>query len=162
MVCTAPSKTFNLAGLQTSNIIIPNQKIRAEYQKTVTSCGYEYPNIYGITACETAYNTGAEWLKQLIVYLKGNYDYMVDFCAKELPLVKVADLQGTYLPWFDCRAYGFSHEELIRRVEKIGKLWLDEGTLFGERGRGFIRFNFAFPRSVFVRAIYSLNNSLSE
>lgn len=162
MVCTAPSKTFNLAGLQTSNIVIPNDEIRAKYQATVTSCGYEYPNIYGISACETAYKTGAEWLAELLAYLKGNYDYMVDFCRRELPLVKVADLQGTYLPWFDCRAYGYTHEELIDRVEKIGKLWLDEGTLFGEEGSGFIRFNIACPRSEIIRAMEGLKKALKK
>lgn len=160
MVCTAPSKTFNLAGLQTSNIIIPNAEKRKLYQQTVTSTGYEYPNIFGITACETAYNCGGEWLKQLLEYIKGNYDYMVGFCKKELPLVKIADLQGTYLPWFDCNAYGYSHEELIRRVDTVGKLWLDEGTLFGIEGSGFIRFNIACPRCEIVRAMQGLKKAL--
>ena len=109
---------------------------------------------------ETAYNCGGEWLKQLLEYIKGNYDYMVGFCKKELPLVKIADLQGTYLPWFDCNAYGYSHEELIRRVDTVGKLWLDEGTLFGIEGSGFIRFNIACPRCEIVRAMQGLKKAL--
>ena len=104
MVCTAPSKTFNLAGLQTSNIIIPSDSRRAAYRETVTSTGYEYPNIFGLNACEAAYRHGEQWLKELLSHIYGNYEYMVDFCKKKMPRVKIADLQGTYLPWFDMSA----------------------------------------------------------
>ncbi len=162
MVCTAPSKTFNLAGLQTSNIIIPNDARRAEYKKTVTSTGYEFPNVFGLNACETAYRTGEKWLKELLSHIHGNYEYMVDFCKKKMPRVKIADLQGTYLPWFDMNAYGLSNDEIIKKVEKSAKIWLDEGTLFGDEGSGFIRFNIACPREVVVEAMNRLYEAFEK
>lgn len=162
MVCTAPSKTFNLAGLQTSNIIIPSDSRRAAYRETVTSTGYEYPNIFGLNACEAAYRHGEQWLKELLSHIYGNYEYMVDFCKKKMPRVKIADLQGTYLPWFDMSAYGLSDEEILTKLEKDARIWLDEGTLFGTEGSGFIRFNIACPRDTVVQAMDRLYEAFEK
>lgn len=162
MVCTAPSKTFNLAGLQTSNIIIADEEKRGKFRAAVNSTGYEYPNIFGITACETAYRCGEKWLDELLSYVYGNYEYMVDFCRKNMPEARISDLQGTYLPWFDMNAYGLSHEELMKRVENDARIWLDEGTLFGPEGRGFIRFNIACPRSVVEEAMDRLKAAMEK
>lgn len=162
MVCTAPSKTFNLAGLQTSNIIIPNSARREKYRETVTSTGYEFPNIFGLNACETAYRTGEKWLEELLVHIYGNYEYMVEFCKKNMPRVKIANLQGTYLPWFDMNAYGLTNDEMLEKVVNNARIWLDEGTLFGEEGNGFIRFNIACPRSVVVEAMDRLKEAFEK
>lgn len=162
VICTAPSKTFNLAGLQTSNIIIPNADKRERYQKEVTSTGYEYPNIFGLKACETAYTYGGRWIDELKIYLRANYEYMVDFCKKNLPEIKITELEGTYLPWFDMRGTGLSHSEIVSRVENTAKIWLDEGTIFGPEGDGFIRFNIACPRSEIERAMKGLAEAFKK
>ncbi len=151
-VCTAPSKTFNLAGLQCSNIIIQNlevcEKVRAQQQKELAFS----LNIFAYTACRAAYDCCEDWLEELLTVIDGNAKYVRDFMAEHFPDIKVFPLEGTYLLWLDCRCLGLDHEELERRMQHAD-LWLDEGYIFGTEGRGFERINLACARITLERAM---------
>lgn len=141
-VCTAPSKTFNLAGLQTSNIIIPNEKWRNRMKnERVTSS----PTVLGYKACELAYTHAAGWLDELMLLIDNNRKYVEDFMSANIPEVKVFRLEGTYLQWMDFNALGMDYKELERFMQFDAQLFLDEGYLFGEGGKGFERINLACP-----------------
>lgn len=158
-ICTAPSKTFNLAGFQTSNIFIPNKVYR---DKIEGARGYFSLNILGYKACELAYGNCEEWLAQLLVHLDGNRKLVEDFMAENLPQIKVYPLQGTYLQWWDCRALGMDKEALEEFMQKKANLFLDEGYLFGEAGEGFERINLACPRKVLEKALLRLKAAVAE
>ncbi|MBQ3008836.1 MAG: pyridoxal phosphate-dependent aminotransferase [Oscillospiraceae bacterium] len=144
-VCTAPSKTFNLAGLQCSNIIIPNEKIRVKAALCNLLNMHSTLNIFAYTACTAAYNHCEEWLDELLTVIKGNADYVKDFLNENFPEIKVFDLEGTYLQWWDMRGLGMTHVEQRRMLEKAG-IYLDNGEIFGPAGRGFQRINLACSR----------------
>ena len=149
-ICTAPSKTFNLAGLQTSNIFIPNE----EYRERMTAArGYFSLNIFGYKACELAYSKCEEWLDELLSMLDENRKLVEDFFAENLPEVRVHRLQGTYLMWLDFRAWGMSTEEQEKFMLEHAQAALDEGYLFGEGGNGFERINIACPKATLEAAL---------
>lgn len=156
VICTSPSKTFNIAGLQISNIFIPNKEIREKFSLAVKQTGYEEINIMALTACETLYQYGQEWLTQLKAYLKENIDYVREFLKRELPKVKLIEPEGTYLLWLDFRDYSLSDEELRERIIQKANLWLDEGTMFGIEGEGYERMNIACPKSIIEQAMKQL------
>lgn len=160
VVCTAPSKTFNIAGLQLSNIFIPNKSLRSAFKAAIAQTGYDEPSAIGIAAAEACYTHGGPWLAELKDYLDGNYETLKAVFAESAPQLKVAPLESTYLPWVDCRALGLSDAELKDLVEKKAHLWLDLGTMFGTGGSGFIRFNIACPRSVVVSACTQLADAI--
>ena len=153
VICTAPSKTFNLAGLQTSNIIIPNKKIREKFQHALQENGIFGINPFGMVACRTAYNEGEEWLDQLKSYLHGNLVAMMDLFSREIPQIPVIKSEGMYLVWFDCRALGLDDGMLRDLMLKKARVFLDEGYIFGAEGSGFERINIACPRSVLMEAL---------
>lgn len=153
ITCTAPSKTFNIAGLQVSNIFIPNEKLRKTLIKEIDKTGYSQLNQMGLVACEAAYRYGGDWLDQLLVYLKGNLDFARDFIHREMPGVKLVEPEGTFLLWLDCRGLQFSDVELDRMMIEKAKLWLDGGTMFGPCGSGYQRINMACPRAVLQQAL---------
>ena len=158
-ICTAPSKTFNLAGLQTSNIFIPNE----EYRNKMTSArGYFSLNIFGYKACELAYDKCEEWLDELLLFLDGNRKFVEEFVAENMPEVKVHRLQGTYLMWLDFRAWGMSKEEqedfMVHKAEAI----FDEGYVFGEGGIGFERINIACPKFVLEQTLERIVKAKKE
>ena len=148
IICTAPSKTFNLAGLQISNIIISNPELREKYKEVFHLDGHSESGIMGIVACKAAYEKGGEWLSALLEYLKGNLDWIRDFLKKELPWAELVEPEGTYLVWISFEKSGFSDEEIKKRLLEKGKLWLDEGTMFGPEGAYYQRFNIAAPRTL--------------
>ncbi len=149
-ICTAPSKTFNLAGMQTSNILVPN----AEYRSKLEGArGYFSLTAMGYKACELAYNRGEEWLEALLVHLDGNRKLAEDFMKEHLPQIHVFPLEGTYLQWWDCRSLGLEEEELEHFMKQEAELFLDEGYMFGEAGSGFERINLACPRDVLEKAL---------
>ncbi|GHV19926.1 cystathionine beta-lyase [Planctomycetales bacterium] len=162
VVCTAPSKTFNLAGLQTSNIFIADAGLRRRFQQALRVSGYSQLNQLGLVATESAYRHGRDWLTQLRKYLVANRDFMRDFLRRELPVVKMTPLEGTYLTWVDCRPLGFSHRELNDRIIQRGKLWLDDGLIFGKSGAGFQRFNIACPRATLAEALNRFAGALAK
>lgn len=161
IVCTAPSKTFNLAGLQISNIWIPNPELRGIYQKKLQSLGCSEANMLGLHACQAAYEGGREWLEQLKEYLKGNLDFVRTCLRENLPQIKLVEPEGTYLVWLDCRELGLSGEELERFIVQKAKLWLDDGAIFGKAGEGFERVNIACPRAILKEALDRLKKAVA-
>lgn len=156
VTCTAPSKTFNIAGLQASNIFIANPGLRAAFEEEIRKTGYSSLNRMALAACESAYLYGRDWLDQLLVYLKGNLDFARDYISREIPGVKLTEPEGTYLLWLDCRELGLNHEELENLMVKDARLWLDGGKMFGESGCGFQRVNMACPRKILEEALARL------
>jgi cystathionine beta-lyase len=152
IVCMAPSKTFNLAGLEASSIIIPNQKLRDSFRDAMT-CMSPCPNLFGLAAMEAAYRYGDEWLGQLLDYLQGNLDITIACFEERIPRVKVIRPQGTYLLWLDCRALGLDDMALRSFMREKARVGFDDGFLFGAGGSGFQRMNIACPRAILEEAL---------
>jgi putative C-S lyase len=154
VICTAPSKTFNLAGLQTSNIIVPNKDIRYKIVKERRlAIGNSGLNMFGYKACEIAYNECEEWLDELIEVLYENKKLVEDFMKTNIPEVKVIELQGTYLQWLDFRDFEKDHKILENFMLKEAMLFLDEGYIFGDGGQSFERINLACPTNILKEAL---------
>lgn len=162
VTCTAPSKTFNIAGLQTSNILIPNESIRNKFKAVLDSFGYERPNVMGIIAAEAAYRGGEEWLAAVWEYIKNNLAFTKKFLADRLPKIKLIEPEGTYLLWIDCNAYDITDKELENKLLYDAKLWLDMGSIFGPEGNKFFRFNIACPKSVLEKGLDQLAEAFKE
>ena len=162
ITCTAPSKTFNLAGLQLSNIFIENTALRRKFRQEVTAAGYSQPNALGLFAAQAAYAHGREWLTELLAYLEGNYQFTRQFLQRELPHVKLIEPEGTYLLWLDFSYYGLSDEALDETIIHKANLWLDSGHIFGPAGSGFQRLNIACPRSILEKGLRQLASAFSE
>lgn len=162
IVCTSPSKTFNIAGLQVSNIFIANEKLRKKFKKEIDGAGYSQLNLSGLVACEAAYRFGDEWLAAVLEYIKSNAAYVEEFLKERLPKVKMTELEGTYLVWLDFREYGLDDSEINRKIIKDAGLWLDKGSMFGKSGVGFQRINIACPRSVLTEALEKLARAFEE
>jgi cystathionine beta-lyase len=156
IICTSPSKTFNLAGLQTANIFIADGKLRQKFRKEISKTGYSQLNTMGIVSCQAAYENGGEWVDEMLVYLEKNYRYVKDFTDTNLPKIQIAELEGTYLIWLDMNAYGYSEKELERIIVEKAGLWVSNGSIFGDEGKGFIRINIACPLSTLEKAFNKL------
>lgn len=162
IICTAPSKTFNLAGLQTSNIFIPGESLREKFQKEIAVTGYTVMSNFGILACKTAYETGAPWLSDCLEYIRGNYLFVRDYLRENLPEIKLVCAEGTYFAWLDCSALGLTHSELDELIINKAGLWLDSGTIFGTGGEQFQRIVLACPRDVLKEAMERLYKAVKE
>jgi bifunctional pyridoxal-dependent enzyme with beta-cystathionase and maltose regulon repressor activities len=149
-ICTAPSKTFNLAGLQCSNIFIPNEKRR---NKIAAAKGYFSLNAFAYLACIFAYRDCGEWLDELIAVIDGNKKLVENFIKEKLPGVKVYDLQGTYLQWIDFSYLGMDEKQLEKFMTEKAYIFADEGYIFGAGGAGFERINLACPSKVIKDAL---------
>jgi cystathionine beta-lyase len=162
VVCTAPSKTFNLAGLHTANIIIPNPSLKHRFQQALNSCGMgKWANPFGVVACETAYNEGDEWLAQVMIYIEDNLDYMAAFIDRNIPGIRVIRPEGTYLVWLDCRELGLDKWALKRLMLDKARIFPDEGFIFGTEGEGFERINIACPRSILADALGRIRRAVT-
>lgn len=162
ITCTAPSKTFNLAGLQNSNIFIPNRQLRHAYKKELSACGCGGTNCMGMAACQAAYEAGADWLEQLKQYLAGNLAYIRQFLREKLPDIALIEPEGTYLVWLDLRKLGLTEQQQRQLIVQDAKLWLDTGTLFGQGGDGFERINIACPRTTIEQAMQRLEHAVHK
>ena len=160
IVCTAPSKSFNLAGLQTSNIIIPGAAMREAWQKEMLRINYHAPNSLGLRACQAAYEGGEEWLGECKAYMKGNLDYVRSFLEENIPQIKLVEPEGTYFAWLDCSGLGMTKEELDDMIIHKAKLWLDTGSLFGDCAAQFQRVVLACSRKVVVQAMEQLKQAI--
>jgi cystathionine beta-lyase len=158
----APSKTFNVAGLTNSSVIVPNKKLRDAFLNVLQNNSVGGGNLFGTVAQVAAYEKGEVWLEELLTYLRGNLNYLEDFLAKKIPGLKVYPLEGTYLAWVDCTSLGMNDAELKEFMLKKAKLWLDEGTMFGSGGSMFMRINIACPRSILKQALESLEKAVKE
>jgi cystathionine beta-lyase len=161
IICTAPSKTFNLAGLQTSCVIIPDEELRARFRKTLDSNGLVIPNSFGIVALQAAYDHGEEWLEQVLGYLQANLEYLEAYVAERIPQIRVVRPEGTYLVWLDCRELGLDKLALKRLMMDEAKLYLDDGYIFGPGGDGFERINIACPRSILAEALDRIGKAIA-
>jgi len=160
IVCTAPSKTFNLAGLQTSNLIIPNAQLRQAFQASLNLTGIHNPNLFGITALEAAYQHGWDWLEQLMRYLKGNVEFLMSFLEQNIPQIQAIQPEGTYLIWLDFRALGMEPKALHQFLIHKAGVGLNAGYLFGPGGEGFERLNLGCPRSVLEEGLQRINTAV--
>ena len=148
ILLTAPSKTFNLAGMQISNIFISDPTLRRAFRNSVANSGYSQANQLGLVACRAAYSGGADWLDALLVYLKDNMAFIDRLLKEKLPSVRLIPPQGTYLAWLDCRKLGLTPDALEHKLVHEAGLWLSRGDTFGSGGAGFTRINTACPRAV--------------
>lgn len=160
LIYTAPSKTFNLAGLQTSNIIIPNPEIRKIFQNEMEATSLRALNTVGYKACELAYNKCETWLDELIRHIDANRKFTEGFMKEKLTQIEVYPMEGTYLQWWDCRGLGMDYEELGKFLREKAYLIVDEGHIFGETGKGFIRMNLACPMHVLEAALERLHRAV--
>ena len=160
VVCMAPSKTFNLAGLEISTIIIPNKKLRDEFVG-MQSGMVPRPNLFGYTALEAAYRSGDNWLEQVLDYLKANLNFLMDYIEK-IPGIRVIEPEGTYLVWLDCRELGMDGQELRSFMLDKAKVGMDDGFLFGDSGEGFMRMNIACPRPILQEALGRIEGAVLD
>jgi len=161
IICMAPSKTFSLAGLEASSIIIPDKRLRDNFNN-IRAGILPGPNLFGLIALEAAYRYGDEWLEQVLDYLQANLDFLIDYFKKKIPEIKVIKPQGTYLVWLDCRGLGLADMELRAFMREKARLGLDDGFLFGPGGSGFQRMNIACPRSILGEALNRLEMAVKE
>lgn len=160
ITCTSPSKTFNIAGTQISNIFIPNRTIKNQFRKQIDAAGYSQLNAIGLVACEAAYKYGEEWYEAMLAYVKENIDYTREYIKNNIPEIKMTEHEGTYLVWLDFRGLGLSDKEINNIVIHKAGLWLDSGTIFGKSGEGFQRINVACPRSLLTTALNKLEKAI--
>ena len=160
ITCTAPSKTFNLAGLQNSNIFISNEALRDAFRREISRTGYGRPNLLGLVACQAAYSYGGEWLEALKDYLEQNLAFVRAYFAERIPQIRLVEPEGTYLIWLDCRALGLGPKALDEFLYCKAGLWLDDGPLFGAGGEGFQRMNIACPRAMLEEAMRRLERAV--
>ena len=158
----APSKTFNVAGLFTSSIIIPNPEIRKEYKKFMEKLGLHLLNNFGIDAFIAAYKDGEEWLKQLLDYLWKNYEFVQKYLKTNIPQIKAIELEGTYLMWLDCRELKLKQKELIELFVNKAGLGLNNGTVFGAGGYGFMRLNIGCSIKLLEKALEQLKEAIES
>lgn len=162
ITCTSAAKTFNLAGLQVSNIFIPNKELRLSFKRQLNGIGYSQVNTLGLTATEAAYQYGDTWYEAMLYYVKGNIDYVREFLQRELPDIHLIEPEGTYLVWLDFRGLGLTEHDRERLIVEKAGLWLDSGAIFGSAGEGFERINVACPRKTLELALGRLKNAILD
>lgn len=153
ITCLAATKTFNLPGLHTSFMVIPNREMRSRLDKRIKTLSIHMSHHFAQEAVIAAYNESEDWLDELLVYLKGNLDYALDYFAQHLPEVKPMKPEGTYLLWVDCRALGLDKNGLKNLMYEKAKVAFNEGSMFGTEGEGWLRINLACPRFVVEQAL---------
>ncbi|MGC9196942.1 MAG: MalY/PatB family protein [Syntrophobacteraceae bacterium] len=162
IICTSASKTFNLAGLQTANIIIPNNELGNIFYKYMTRLNLLRPNIFGQVATQSAYNFGEEWLLQVKNYLQDNLNFLLHYINQNITGINVIKPEGTYLVWLDCRELGMGGEELKMFMLDRAGVAFDDGYLFGPGGEGFTRMNIACTRQTLHEALRRIAQALKE
>ncbi len=161
VVCTAPTKTFNTASTQMSNLIIKNEEKRQKFIDYKTTHCIEVGNSLGFAACIAAYTKGHEWRKEMLSVVWDNYLYIKDFIEKNLPSIGLFEMQGTYLAWIDCRKLGVDHDTLIAKMEEHN-LFFGTGTMFGPEGAGFLRMVLATPKHAVIDAMNTFKTAIEE
>ena len=160
ITCTAPSKTFNLAGLLLSNIFITNEKLRKKYKAKYSEYGLSQNGVMGIVACKAAYEQGEKWANELVNHINGNMRLIDKLLSEKIPQISLVNPEGTYIAWLDCKKLGFSDDQLDSFMRNKAKLWLVRGTNFGKSGTGFMRLNTACSDAVIKKALLQLETAL--
>jgi len=158
----APSKTFNMAGLSSSSVIISNKSLKARFDETLHTIHVGLGNSFGIAATEAAYNHGDTWINELLDYISSNIDFVENYLKKHVPQIKMIRPEGTYLIWLDCRDLNLSDDELNRFFIEKANLGLNEGRTFGTGGNGFMRMNVACPKSIIEKALLNLKEAIAN
>ncbi|MGC9341865.1 MAG: MalY/PatB family protein [Bacteroidales bacterium] len=158
----APSKTFNLAGLSSSYLIIPDKKLKLNYDRLIDNLHMGLGNVFGAVALEAAYNEGEEWLEELLIYIQDNISFLDNYLKERIPLVKSIIPEATYLVWLDFRELGMEDEELKKFIIHEAKIGLNHGPVFGSGGEGFQRINVACPRKILKKALNQLENAIKN
>jgi cysteine-S-conjugate beta-lyase len=162
ILCAAPSKTFNIAGLQTSILLIPNKELREKYNEKLTGYGLMRPNVFGIEGTIAAYEEGEPWLNELLMVLEENKKYVLNYLDQHLPELKAIKPQATHLIWIDCSELGMSGEDLCDFFLEKARVKFDEGFKFGDCGRTFVRMNIACPKERIDMALRRMNHAVLE
>lgn len=162
VTCISPSKAFNLAGLQIANIIAADKSVRMKIDKAININEVCDVNLFGVEALMAAYTDGEEWLEELKQDLLANYNYLKAYFNEHLPQFPVVQLEGTYLVWVDCSVLKRSSKEIVEKLLKAEKLWVNEGSMYGEAGEGFIRINIACSRKILIDGLSRLGNNFKE
>ena len=158
--CVAPTKAFNIAGLQIANIIVKDRTKRERIDRAINIHEVCDVNPFGVIATEAAYTEeGAEWLRQLNTYLFANYQFLCDFFSKHFPSLEVVKLEGTYLVWVDCSSLGKSSTEIVNNLYRHG-VWMNDGVMYGENQGAFIRINIACPRRILEEGLLRMEKAL--
>lgn len=157
--CTSPSKAFNIAGLQIANITIPDEMIRRRVNHAINSIEAGNVNAFGIEALIAAYNESEDWLTQLNLYIDGNYRYLCDFFATNLPQFPVTKLEGTYLVWIDISALNKKSKSVMKELKTRENIWINEGIMYGASGDNFVRVNIACPRQTLNEGLVRLKRA---
>lgn len=160
VTCMAPSKTFNLAGLSTSSLIIPDPVLRDKYRKTLEGMHLHLGNIFGNVASEAAYMYGRGWLDELLAYVQGNADLVMTYCREHIPGIRPVKPEATYMIWLDCRAMGLTGKELQHFFVDRAGVGMNEGSSFGPGGEGFMRMNLACPRLTVEKALKQIEKAI--
>lgn len=156
----APSKTFNIAGIVSSYAIVPDEKLRDRFFSWLTANEFDAPTMFATIATTAAFKEGEEWRREMLEYVQGNIDYVIEYCAEHIPQIKPRRPQASFLIWLDCRGLGLSHDALIELFVKKARLALNDGEMFGPGGEGFMRLNIASPRSIIRQALEQLKEVL--
>lgn len=162
LVCTAPSKTFNLAGLQISNIFIPGESLRNAFRQELQRVGYDCPNCMGMVACQAAYEAGEPWLEECKAYMRENLRWLREFLAEHLPQVRLVEPEGTYFAWLDCSGLGLTPRQLDAWIAERANVWLDSGRIFGDCAAQFQRVVLACPRQTLENAMLRILTAWNE
>lgn len=159
--CSSPCKSFNLSALSVSYLICRNHGQLTKVQEVLQMHQMETISPFAVQALIAAYTKGGTWLEQLKLYLFDNYQYLVHYCAKNLPGITISPLEATYLVWLDCRDFGLQSSELSQILIKQGKIWLNPGSLYGLSGEGFLRLNIALPRKLLAEGLKRFSSELT-
>lgn len=162
ITCTAPSKTFNLAGLKTSNIIVANEEYKNKINRSLNINESIEPNVFGIEALISAYNYSEDWLDELLIYLEKNRDHFISYIEKNIPELKVIKPEATYLLWIDCSKLNIKSEDLVAKIKEVGKLRIASGETYGQSGDNFIRVNIACPMKTLDEGLKRLHHAIDS
>ena len=162
VTATSPSKTFNLAGLQLSNIFIPDEKLRRLFKRELDAVSYEEPNIFGIEAAAAAFKYGDEWHAAMTAYVNDNLETACDYVNAHIPGAGMRKPEGTYLLWMDLNGLGIGDDRIEEILKNEAKVWLDGGRMFGRGGKGYQRINAACPRKVLMEALERMGTAMSK
>jgi cystathionine beta-lyase len=162
IICTAASKAFNLAGLKTSNLVIRDPVIRGKMKQVIRASGLWGLNPLGLVATQAAYNSGEPWLKDAIKYIAGNHEFLGNYLRTHIPKLRAIPVESTYLAWIDCRELALDDDSLAALMIDNAKVYLDDGTMFGPEGAGFVRINLACPRSVLKQALDRIRTAVGS
>ena len=162
ITCIAPSKTFNLAGLSTSNVIISNPVLRKSFNRVIENLHVGNGNIFGTAASVAAYTYGHEWLDALLVYIDKNVDFVEDYCLKMIPEIVPVQPEATYMIWLDCRKLGMTGKELQNFFVNRAGIGMNEGSTFGPGGEGFMRMNVGTTHRTVIKAMEQIEKAVSS